>query len=279
MVRIGKAREGVGLWYDVLVSRLGLIAIIICATACNGEVISQQVEGLSPQEQVALDAWISRALPVLEAKCMMCHDGSMPNIGYIQGATNVEKRDTLVNYQPAIVNLGAPQSSRILTKGLHTGPALEATEATSILTWIRAEAVARPPVAPIRTMQMPMMLCTTGAPGTPDCPINTIDLSSLGPTGSTFEIVVSQLADSAYLTNMKFKAGADGLYLAHPLLESWPSGATEPIVDPIDRFFAYEINIAAATESVLGTGEATMQMWVASNPISVRFDVIEKKRP
>ena len=279
MVRIGKALEAAGLWYDVLVTRLGPIALALCATACNGEIISQTLEGLSPQEQVALDQWEQKALPVFEAKCTMCHDGSMPNIGYIAGATSLERRDTLILYQPRVVNLGAPQSSRVLTKGSHTGPALEAVEATAILTWIRAEAAARPPVAPTRTAQMPMMLCTGGAPGTPECPINTIDLSPLGVAGASFELVVSSLADSAYVTNMQFKAGADGLYVEHPLLESWPAGAAEPTVDPIDRFFAATINIAAGATAVLGTGEATLQMWVATNPISVRFDAIEKQRP
>lgn len=277
MVRIGKAREGAGLWYDVFVTRLGPIAMVLCAAACNGEIISQTLEGLSPQEQVALDTWEQKALPVLEAKCTMCHDGSMPNIGYIAGATSLEKRDTLIAYEPRVVNLGAPQSSRILTKGSHTGPALEALEATSILTWIRAEAAARPAGTPIRTAQTPVMLCT-GTSGTPQCPINTIDLTSLGVAGASFELEVSSLSDSAYITNMRFKAGADGLYVEHPLLESWPAGATEPTVDPIDRFFAVQINIAAAATAPLGTGE-TLQGWVATNPISVRFDVIEKQRP
>jgi hypothetical protein len=253
------------------VIRLGPIALVALA-GCSGQILSDNLEGLSPEEAVAQDLWVSKALPVLEMRCSMCHGGSMPMVAYIAGADDLAKRETLVLYQPRIVNLGAPQSSRILTKGGHEGPALEATEASDILQWIIAESAARPPPPPIRSMQTTPMVCV---PPTP-CPTNTIDLSSLGVSGSTFTFEVTTLGDGAYLTNMKFNPGATGLYLEHPLLESWPAGATDPKPDPIDRFFAIQLNITAATQ--LGSGE-TMAGWISSDPVSIAFDVIEAKRP
>ena len=123
--------------------RLGLIAIALSLAACSGEIQSDIYEDLDPKAQVALEKWVEKALPVLGTKCVMCHDGSMPMIGYLAGATDLERRDTLIAYMPAVVNMNAPQSSRMLTKGSHTGPALDAIEASNILQWIVAERDAR----------------------------------------------------------------------------------------------------------------------------------------
>lgn len=262
------------LWYDGLVARSGTLALALALGACSGLIESKNLEGLTPEEQVAQEKWVGKALPVFAMRCTMCHDGSMPNIGYIAGGDDLAKRETLVGYVPRIVNLNAPQSSRVLTKGGHEGPALLATEASDILSWIVAESAARPDVPPLRSTQVTPMVCVP--PG--QCPKNTIDLSSLGVAGS-FEFEISQLADSAYLTNLTFIPGADGLYVEHPLLESFPAGAAEPKPDPIDRYFAVALNLNAATNTVLGTGEATMQMWIASDPVGIAFDAVEKKRP
>src|SRR5512139_1436106 len=108
------------------VVRLGILATVSLIAACDGEIQSDIYEDLNPKEQVALEKWVEKAYPVLGTKCIMCHDGSMPMIGYLAGASDIEKRDTLIAYMPAVINLSAPQSSRMLTKGSHTGPALEA---------------------------------------------------------------------------------------------------------------------------------------------------------
>ena len=253
--------------------RLGLSLLLFAA--CSGEVISDNLEGLKPEEQVAQQKWVDLALPVFTTKCVMCHDGSMPMIGYLSGPGDLEKRETLVTYMPAVVNLGAPQSSRILTKGSHTGPALESKEASNILEWIKAEALARPQGEPIRTAKMMPLVCTMGNPGTPECPINTIDLTPLGVAGSV-EVVVTQLVSDAYLTNIKVKAGAEGLYISHPLFETWPMDMVKP--DPIDRWFNVVINIAANAEAPIGTGEGTYTGWKVTDALSFRVDVIEKQR-
>ena len=255
--------------------RLGCLSLLLFA-ACSGEVISDNLEGLDPAEQVAQTKWVELALPVFNTKCVMCHDGSMPNIGYIAGTDDLMKRETLVTYMPAVINLGAPMSSRILTKGGHTGPALEAKEASNILEWIKAEAAARPQGEPIRTAQFVPMVCTAGNPGDATCPINIVDLSTLGVAGATAEVVVTQLVSDAYLTNIKVKAGAEGLYVQHPVFETWPMGMPQP--DPIDRWFNVVINIAANAESPIGTGEGTFTNWKVTDPLSLRVDVIEKQR-
>lgn len=236
-------------------------------TACTGEIQSDNLEGLPPAEQVARTAWVEKALPVFTTACNSCHGGTMPMIAYVAGADDLMKRDTLVNYVPRIVNLGAPQSSRVLTKGDHTatggGPALLSTQATDILTWILAESKAHP-VTAIRSAQFTPMMD------------NTIDLSPLG-TPATLTFTIQQVGADAYLTNVKLKAGADGLYFEHPLFETYPMGATEPKPDPVDTFFAVQQNLAANQEITFGTGTATIQGFVITDPMSIRFDVFEKK--
>ena len=256
--------------------RLEPLVVALLLSACSGEIMSDIYEDLDPKAQVALEKWVEKALPVLSTKCVMCHDGSMPNIGYLSGATDLEKRDTLIAYVPAVVNMNAPQSSRMLTKGAHTGPALEAIEASNILQWIVAERDARPDIMPIRSAQMVPALCTAGNPGGPDCPINMIDLSTLGQPG-TVEVVVSQLVADSYLTNIQIKAGANGLHIAHPLFESWPAGATEPKPDPIDRWFNVDLQIAPNAAVTVGTGEGTFVGFSVADALSIRFDIYEMK--
>lgn len=237
-------------------------------TGCTGEIQSDNLEGLPPAEQVARTAWVEKALPVFTEACNSCHGGSMPNIAYIAGADDLMKRDTLVNYVPRVVNLGAPQSSRILTKGDHTanggGPALLSSQATGVLAWIVAESKAYP-VTPIRSEKFTAMM------------ENTIDLTPLG-TAATLTFTAQQVGNDLYVTGAKITAGADGLYFEHPLFETYPMGATDPKPDPVDSFFAVQGNLMAG--QVLNFGEtsaATIAGFLLTDPMSIGFDVFEKK--
>ncbi len=259
--------------------RSGLFALPLLA-ACTGEIQSANLVGLPLTEQIAQQTWVDKALPILGAKCLMCHDGSMPNIGYIAGTDDLMRRETLVSYVPRVVNLSAPQSSRIVTKGAHTGPALDVTEASDLVVWIRTEAKARPDTTPpLRTAMVTPMLCTDPANvGGAGCPINMVDLTPLGAAG-TLEFVIQQVGSDSYYTNLKIKAGAEGLYMEHILFETY-AGGVEPIIpDPIDRYFATTLNLMPNTEMLLGSGTASLTGFTASDPVSFRFDVVEKFRP
>jgi hypothetical protein len=232
---------------------------------------------LTPEQGKALQLWSTKALPVFKANCAMCHDGSMPDIGYLAGMTDVMIRDTAIAFVPTLVNLGAPQSSRVLTKGKHTGPALNTSQASDILAWITAERDARPPAMVIETTPFQPLLCTSGQPGSPTCPINTVDLTALG-TAATFTFVAEALSNDLYATQLSFTAGVDGLYLEHPLLLSWPPAATMGTPDSIDRYFAATFNLAPDAKGVLGAS-ATFSGFAPTNTLSIRFDAFEKKRP
>jgi hypothetical protein len=270
------------------VTRLGYYLLVPVLAACTGEIESENLKGLTPQEAAAQTLWVEKALPVFASAkygCMGCHDGSNAMApAYLAGADDLARRETLVAFVPRVVNLGAPQSSRMLTVGDHRadggGPALDATDASAILSWIRVEKNARPQPDPIRTAQTSLMVCTAGNPGDPTCPINQIDLGGIGPTpvAATLEFVVQSLGNDAYFTLLKVKAGAEGVYFEHPLLESWPTGATEPTPDPVDQFFAVTRNIAPNGEALIGSGTASVVGFNAGLPFSIRFDVIEKQR-
>lgn len=271
----GQVQDGARLGYHRAVVRLGTIALLFTLVGCTGDIESEIYEDLDPKAAVALEKWVEKALPVLGTKCVMCHDGSMPMIGYLAGATDLEKRDTLIAYMPAVINLNAPQSSRMLTKGVHTGPALDANEASDILSWIVAERDARTDaVGPIRSARIVPMLCMA-----PPCPINTIDLAELGVPGTvTFE--VSKLVTDLYLTNITFNPGAMGNHIVHPMIESWPPESAEPAPDPIDRWFNVELNLAPdAGPTPIGTGEGTYVGFDATHELSIRFDVYEAQKP
>jgi hypothetical protein len=242
--------------------------------ACSGEIQSDIYEDLDPKAQVALEKWVEKAYPVLGTKCIMCHDGSMPMIGYLAGASDIEKRDTLIAYMPAVINLSAPMSSRMLTKGSHTGPALDAKEASDILSWIVAEREARLTMTePIRSPKIAPTLCTMNP-----CPLNTLDLSAIVPGASvTFE--VSQLVSDLYITNIKLVPGAMGVHIVHPTLESWDPAMPTPKPDPIDRWFNVDLNLApGAMPADIGTGEGTFTGFNAAHELSMRFDVLEMQK-
>lgn len=256
----------------------------LLVSACTGTIESANLVGLPPEEQLAQQAWVEKALPVLSDKCISCHGGAMPNIAYIGGEDDLVRRETLITYVPRVVNLGAPASSRMLSKGDHTatggGPALDITEANAILIWIKVEAKARPDTnPPIRTAQVTPMVCTAGNPGDPTCPINTIDLSSVGAAGATLSFVVQPVGTDSYFTNVKVKAGADGIYLEHPLIETYANGEVDPTPDPLDRFFATTVNLMANAEGPLGTGTFAVVGFKATDPITLKFDVVDKYRP
>jgi hypothetical protein len=262
------------------------LALVLLVAGCTGNIEDKSLQGLTPEEALAKTRWLKDAEPVFQAKCFMCHDGSMaaampPPDPYLAGMGDMAIRDTAIAYVPELVNLGAPRSSRVLSKGTHEGPALTAQEVSKILGWIEAEHDARPPAMVIETMQVTM---TSGAPAT-------IMLDSLGLTGATITFTAQPLQSDLYVTGLQVTAGADGVYFEHPLFVSYPPGAgtgsgsgsgsaVEPIPDPLDRYFSTTVDLmGAGSAAPIGDAATTFTGFSITNPISVRFDVVDKYRP
>jgi hypothetical protein len=278
-------------WGNIaVVVRLACLALLVpLGAACDGTIQSKLTEGVSPEEAVAIEKWEKKAMPVFSGdrtKCVTCHDGTVTAAPpYLAGDDDLAKRETLVAFMPKVVNLLSEQSSRIVTVGDHTamggGPAMLTTEQTDVFEWIDAERLARPVPDPIRTDPFTPMLCTSGNPGDVTCPINTVDLSAVGPTPvpATFSFVLQSVNGDSYYTQLKLKAGADGVYIEHPQIETYVDGGTDPTADPLDRLFAVVLNIQANQEMPIGSGTATIVGFKPTDPISFRFDVIDKVHP
>lgn len=256
--------------------RGALVGLVTLGAACTGTIdAGDQVAGLTPAQQLAQEAWIEKALPVFKPECTMCHDGTNPMYpdapAYLAGAKDLDIRDTAIAFMPPVVNLGAPGSSRVISRGMHEGPMLTSPQISDVTLWIQAERDARPPGTVAETAKAAVMLCTAGNPGDATCPINHLDTTAAGAAG-TVDFVVQQVGPDLYFTNLAITAGAGGLTLAHPLFESYPATATDPTPNPNDRYFNVSLSLAAGASSPLGTGTATFTGFGITNPISVRFD-------
>ncbi len=247
-----------------------LLAVVLLA-ACTGDITDKSLAGLTPAQALAKQRWLQKAEPVFKAHCTSCHDGSMSTASpvpdpYLVGMTDMAIRDTAVAYVPQLVNLGAPASSRVLTKGTHEGPAMTAQEASDVLSWITAERDARPPAMVIETMPVTMMQGSA----------TTIPLDSLGYAGATISFTATAVQSDTYATGITVTAGADGLYLQHPLFVSNPAGGM-PVPDPIDRFYSTTLDLMAAGTMTLSSA-TTFSGFKIGDPLTVRFDVLDKYR-
>ena len=94
---------------------------------------------LTPEEQIAATKFKTDAYPLFSTVCAACHGGTDPTIAFVQASTPETMRTLLLGWDPQVVNISAPESSRVLTKGAHSGPAMDATQTSAVLGWIQAE--------------------------------------------------------------------------------------------------------------------------------------------
>lgn len=257
-----------------------MLMALVVATGCTGLIDdSTDPGGLTPEQAAARKSWNEGAQPMLAAACASCHGGSMANIEFLQGADATAQRETLLAYPRALINLEAPQSSQILTKGLHSGPALLADQASAVLEWVQLEKAAagstgeEEPI--LMTAQFAPQICTGGLPGTATCPYNDIGLDDVGATGAKIRFVALALGSGLYLNNLRLNPGTGGAYIEHPLFVSYPDGK-EPVADPIDRFFAVKMNLlgtvaADSPETQIAGGTAAFVGFVATDKIAIHF--------
>src|SRR6185312_5579440 len=154
------------------------VLVAVALTACNGLIDGNGSGSLTPEQQAAMTAWTKQAYPHLSQQCVGCHSGSETDIAFLAGGTAAAVHDSLMTFNVQVVNLDAPESSRLLTKGAHAGPALTAVESADILEWIQKErdAAGVMPDMGLQTGQFAPLLCTSGNPGDATCPVNHVGL-------------------------------------------------------------------------------------------------------
>lgn len=293
---IGAARSRRSM-LETLVRHLDMVRLTVVAASllamvgCSGLIDGGGSGGLTPEQQTARRLWVEKALPVLSTNCMVCHDGSRANIGFIVGDGDLDKRDTILAYTPAVVNLDAPGSSRVMTKGLHEGPALDATQTSDLLEWANAEKAAAgstgetPPT--LETTQFLVQICSSGlpdAPGAPNplCPVNKIPLTEIGAPDAEIHFVVQSLGSGLYMTNLRLVPGATGAFIEHPLFVSYPADGSAPKADTIDRFFNVKMNLqqtATSEEQQISGGTAAFVGFLATDKISIHFKAVSAFKP
>lgn len=270
---------------ETLVRQLNMVRLSIGAAAlvtlvgCTGLIGS----GGGGEGEAAKKTWVDKAAPVLLQNCLGCHNGSRPNINFLEGSGDLVIRDTLLAFEPAVINLDAPASSRILTKGIHDGPALLASQASDVLEWINAEKDAQPdpgdegPI--LETVKFTPAICTAGTPPAATCPVNDVDLTDLGLPGAKLHFVAQALGSGLYLNQLSVIAGADGVYMEHPLFASWPTDGSQTRFDTIDRFYNVKLNQMPGSTAQLGGGTAAFIGFNALDKISISFKSLKKFQP
>jgi hypothetical protein len=273
---------------DTLLKHLPMVRLSVGALAallfigCSG-LIEGGDENISAEEQMARQLFISKAKPVLDNNCGACHAGSMPVIDFLQAPDPMAVRAKLLASD--YLNLEAPQSSRLLTKGAHSGPALIASQASDLLEWLAAErdaaGVAGTVDTGLETQAFTPLLCTGGAPGDATCPITYVDITALveGWAGAKIKFVAQPLGTDLYVTNLALEGGAEGVYIEHPLFVSRPPMA-DPIPDTLDRFFNVKMNLMAGEmPSPISGGTAAFINFSPNNQLTIHFKVIDRFRP
>lgn len=277
---------------DTLVKHLDMVRLSVGALAalallgCNGLIEGGPDDSsLTPEEQAARTAFIEKAKPHLDTYCASCHSGSDPTIAFLAGADAMAQRKTLLEADPVVVNLEAAASSRILTKGAHSGPALTAQQSSEILQWIGAERDAAGATGTLdtglETAAFTPVLCTSGNPGDPTCPITYVDISNLvqGWAGARIKFVAQPLSSALYVTELALEGGAEGVYIEHPLFVSWPAEG-DPIPDTLDRFFNVKLNMMPGAEpQQLSGGTAAFINFTPTNKLTIHFKVVDRYRP
>jgi mono/diheme cytochrome c family protein len=266
------------------------VLVMIVAVGCTG-LIDGGSDGLTRQERAARKKWEATAYPVFRDNCATCHAGSRPNIEFLLGATALEVYDSIKAYDPPVMNVDAPGSSRVLSKGQHDGPALNAEQSGAILSWLQAErdaAITKPAdeTQLLATAPFAVQLCPPFDPANPTfvCPtVNRVPLETVGKVGpqipgAEITFTAHALMSGLYVSNLKISGGTSGAYIEHPLFVSRPAmGDVYP--DQIDRFFNLKMNVKATVVEQLSGGTAVFSGFVPTDMLEIHFRVLSAFKP
>lgn len=249
---------------------ISLLCVLALGAGCRSGVISVRAHDAGaapmltddggPATVDAAEFFSTRVEPMLGSRCGGCHAADRVGPDFLRPAPDV--RTTLLGY-PALVDLERPASSRLITKGEHSGPALSATEAETVETWIGHEAAEGTMVDPIDVE------IATNAVDVVEG-FNVLPLDRIGLPGSVLHFVASRVGDGFFLDSVQVVAGPTGARLEHPVFVTWIDGT--PIPDPVDRFAGLEIEIEPNTSGTFDSGTVVITEFPEGSQLSVHFD-------
>jgi hypothetical protein len=204
----------------------------------------------------ARERWTSQAWPALGA-CVGCH-GSQPAIDFLAPNTADGAYATVFEFQPPVIDVGAPSSSLLLTMGKHTGPAFSPGAAAAVLGWLEAERDERVPDMG-DSVRVGPFLPTVGMTQTVE----------LGVAGATITMLPEQGELGIYMAKLTLSAGS-GLQVKHPLFVSRPRN---PVLDETDRYGDLDLALAAGTSFELGP--AVFLSFDINEYLTIHFKTLE----
>jgi len=239
------------------VCTLGTTVLVAASTGCMTEPETTMQVATTAREMFTQRAW-----PTLAGACAGCH-GSQPAIAFLAPGTADGAYQTLFDYQPPVVDVGAPGTSLLVTMGKHTGPALSTDAANTIIEWLTAERDERFGMAGggegNYELRVGPFMPQHGTPIQLDTGIN----------GASVTVVTEPSEAGLYFKSITVKAGT-GIKLQHPLFVSRPA---HPILDEIDRFS--EVDVKLAANATLELGPAWFLSFTANDYLSIHFKTLE----
>lgn len=210
----------------------------------------------------ARDTFVQRAWPMLSS-CVGCH-ATQPSIDFLAPGQADTAYKTLFDFQPPVIDVGAPSASLLVTMGKHTGPALGTDASNAIIEWLTAEREERFGSAGADgeaafELRVGPFMPTHGTPVQLDTGIN----------GATLTLVTEPTEAGLYFKRITL-AAPNGIKLRHPLFVSRPA---HPIVDEIDRFSEVDVKLAPST--TLELGPAWFLSFTANEYLSIHFQTLE----
>jgi hypothetical protein len=195
---------------------------------------------------------------MLERRCGGCHGAGRSAPDFLRPDPDV--RTTLLGY-PALVDLESPRTSRLLTKGEHSGPAFTTSEASTVLSWLELEASSGT-TPPDRELATSPVVVREG--------FNQIPLDALGMPASSIHFVASRVGSGLFLDSVQLAAGPMGARLEHPVFVTWIDG--EPNPDPVDRFAGMTITVEPNSSSPFDSGTLSLTSHPEGALLSIHFD-------
>jgi cytochrome c553 len=213
----------------------------------------------------ATSFFATRVEPMLLARCGGCHGADRSGPDFLR--PNPDVRTTLLAY-PALVNLEAPRSSRLLTKGEHAGPAFTDAEALLVLMWIELEAAERSGEPTERE------LATAAEPVREG--FNALSLDALGVPGTSIHFVAARAGRGMFFDDVRISAGPMGVHIEHPVFVVWIEGVPHP--DPVDRFAGFELDVEPNSSRPFEPGQVALTEFPEGALLSIHFDDVTPLR-
>lgn len=180
--------------------------------------------------------------PLIAVRCASCHSDAIIAPVFVDDA---DVYASVMGYA-GLVTPGAPESSSLVTKGLHRGPAWTATEEATVRAWIEAEGVPTGGDAGTPPIDVPHTTPRAIVEGA-----NVIQLDTLGLPGATVTFVAARVALGMNLSEVTLQAGSTPVYVSHPVLVIDDGSRMQ--ADPEDRFAGVVLSLPPSGSGALAS--------------------------